>query len=98
MPMETPERALCIRLKLVLFFGVTDHSLRIIHDDVAVGETALQNQAVMDTDVVVDAAVVSSAVFAKWTVPFYYLLGIYRLVPLIYRLLFVEVVQSNHRR
>ena len=96
--MEMPERALCIRLKLVLFFGVADHSLRIIHDDVAVGETALQNQAVMDTDVVVDAAVVSSAVFAKRTVPFYYLLGIHRLVPLTYRLVFVEVVQSNHRR
>ena len=44
MPMETPERALCIRLKLVLIFGVIDHSLRIVHDDAAVGETALQNQ------------------------------------------------------
>ena len=96
--METPERALCISLKLVLFFGMADHLLRIIHDDVAVGKATLQHQAVMDTDVVVDAAVVSSAVFAKWTVPFYYLLGIHRLVPLTYCLVLVEVVQSNHRR
>ena len=96
--MEVPERALCIRLKLVLFFGVADHSLHIIHDNVAVGEATLQHQAVMDTDVIVDAAVVSSAVFTKRTVPFRYLLGIHRLVPLTYRLVLVEVVQSNHRR
>ena len=96
--MEMPERTLCIRLKLVLFFGVADHLLRIIHDDIAVGEATLQHQVVMDTDVVVDAAVVSSAVFAKRTVPFYYLLGIHRLVPLTYHLVLVEVVQSNHRR
>ena len=96
--MAMPERALTIRFKLVLFFGMADHSLRIIHDNVAVGEAALQHQAVMDTDVVVDAAVVSSAVFAKWTVPFCYHLGIHLLVPLTYRLVLVEVVQSNHRR
>ena len=46
-PMAMPERALCIRLKLVFIFGVIDHSLRIIHDDAAVGETALQHQAVV---------------------------------------------------
>ena len=62
MPMAMPERALCIRLKLVFIFGVIDHSLRIIHDDAAVGETALQHQAVMYPDMVVYAAVISSAV------------------------------------
>ena len=41
MPMAMPERALCIRFKLVLIFGVVDHSLHIIHDDTAVGKTAL---------------------------------------------------------
>ena len=96
--MATPERVLSICFKLVLFFGMADHSLRIVHDDAAVGETALQHQAVMNMDVVVDAAVVSSAVFAKRTVPFHYHLGIHLLVPLTYRLVLVEVVQSNHRR
>ena len=85
-----PERALTIRFKLVFFFGVADHSLRIIHDNVAVGEATLQHQAVMDMDVVVDAAVVSSAVLAKRTVPFRYHLGIHLLVPLTYRLVLVE--------
>ena len=94
--METPERALGICFELVLVFTVGDHSLRIIHDDAAVGETALQHQAVMNTDVVVDAAVVPSVVFAKQTVPFCYHLGIHLLVPLTYRLLFVEIVQPNH--
>ena len=93
-----PDRALSIRFELVLIFGVGDHSLRIIHDDVAVGETALQHQAVMNADVVVDAAVVSSAVFTKRTVPFRHHLGIHLLVPLTDRLIFVEVVQPNHCR
>ena len=42
-PMAMPERALCIRFKLVLIFGVIDHLLCIIHDDTAVGETTLQH-------------------------------------------------------
>ena len=49
-------------------------------------------------DVVVDTAVVSSTVFTEWTVPLRYHLGIHLLVPLTYRLVLVEVVQSNHRR
>ena len=69
-PMATSERALCIRLKLVFIFGMIDHSLHIIHDNAAVGETALQHQAVMYPDMVVYAAVISSAVHAKWTVAF----------------------------
>ena len=63
--MAMPERALGVHFKLVLVFAVGDHLLRIIHDDAAIGETALQHQAVMNTDVVVDAAVVPSVVFAK---------------------------------
>ena len=65
MPMAMPERALCIRLKLVFIFGVIDHSLRIIHDNAAVGETTLQHQVVMYPDMVVYAAVISSAVHAQ---------------------------------
>ena len=89
---------LSIHFKLVLFFGMAEHSLRIIHDDAAVGETALQHQAVMNMDVVVYAAVVSSAVFAKRTVPFRHHFGVHLLVPFTYRLVLVEVVQSNHHR
>ena len=96
--MATPERVLSIRFKLVLIFGMADHLLRIIHDDAAVGKTALQHQAVMNTDVVVDAAVVSSAAFAKQTVPFRHHFGVHLLVPLTYCLILVEVVQSNYRR
>ena len=70
-PMAMPERALCIHLKLVFIFGMIDHSLRIIHDDAAVGETALQHQAVMYPDMVVYAAVISSAVRANRTVAFH---------------------------
>ena len=66
--MATPERALCICLKLVFIFGVIDHSLCIIHDDAAVGKTALQHQAIMYPDMVVYAAVISSAVHANRTV------------------------------
>ena len=62
MPIAMPERVLCIHLKLVFILGMTDHSLRIIHDNAAVGETTLQHQAVMYPDMVVYAAVVSSAV------------------------------------
>ena len=93
-PMAMPERALCIRLKLVLIFGMIDHLLRIIHDDAAVGETALQHQAVMYPDMVVYAAVISSAVFAKWTVPFCDHLVIYLFVPLADHLILLKVVQG----
>ena len=96
--MAMPERALCIRFKLVLIFGVIDHSLRIIHDDAAVGETALQHQAVMYKDMVVYAAVVSSTVFTKRTVPFHNHLVVHLLVPFTNRLILVKVVQSYHRR
>ena len=41
--MTMPEGMLTIRFELVLILGMTDHSLRIIHDDAAVGETALQH-------------------------------------------------------
>ena len=93
-----PDKVLSIRFKLVLIFGVGDHLLRIIQDDVAVGETALQHQAVMNVDVVVDAAVVSSAVLAKGTVPFRHHLGVHLLVPLADCLIFVQVVQPYHCR
>ena len=96
--MEMPERALCIRLKLVLFFGVIDHSLRIIHNEAAVGETALQNQAVMYPDMVVYAAVISSIVYAKRTVAFHDRLVVYLFVPFADRLILVKVVQACHRR
>ena len=95
--MATPERALCIHFKLVLIFGVIDHSLRIIHDDVAVGKTALQHQVVMYPDMVVYAAIISSAVYAKWTVAFRNHLVIYLLVPFADRLILVKVVQAYHR-
>ena len=98
MPMETPERALCICLKLVLIFGVIDHSLRIIHDDAAVGETALQNQAVMYPDMVVYAAVISSTVYAKRTVAFRNRLVVYLFVPFADCLILVKVVQAYHHR
>ena len=98
MPMEIPERALCIYLKLVLIFGMIDHSLCIIHDDTAVGETALQNQAVMYLDMVVYAAVISSAVYAKQTVAFCNRLVIYLFVPFADRLILVKVVQAYHHR
>ena len=97
MPMAMPERALCIHFKLVLIFDMIDHSLHIIHDDAAVGKAALQHQAVMYMHVVVDAAVISSAVFAKRTVPFRYHLVIHLIVPLTDHLILVEVVQANHR-
>ena len=98
MPMATPERALCICLELVLIFGMIDHSLSIIHNDAAVGETALQHQAVMYPDMVVYAAVISSAVYAKRTVPFRNRLVVYLLVPFADRLILVKVVQAYHRR
>ena len=87
MPMATPERALCISLKLVFIFGMIDHSLRIIHDDAAVGKTALQHQAVMYPDMVVYAAIISSAVCAKQTVAFRNHLVIYLFVSFADRLI-----------
>ena len=94
-PMATPERALCIRLKLVLIFGVIDHSLRIIHDDAAVGKIALQHQAVMYPDMVVYAAVISSAVYAKRTVAFCNHLVVYLFVPFADCLILVKVVHVS---
>ena len=67
-PMAMPERALCICLRLVFILGMTDHSLRIIHDNAAVGETALQHQAVMYPNMVVYSAVVSSTVRTNRTI------------------------------
>ena len=90
--MAMPERALCIRLKLVFVFGMIDHSLHIIHDDAAVGETALQHQAVMYPDMVVYAAVISSTVCAKQTVAFCNHLVIYLFVSFTDHLILMKVV------
>ena len=92
MPMAMPERALCIRFKLVFIFGMIDHSLRIIHDDAAVGETALQHQAVMYPNMVVYAAVISSAVHTKRTVALRNHFVVYLLVPFADRLILMKVV------
>ena len=90
--MATPEGALCIRLKLVFIFGVIDHSLRIIHDDAVVGKTALQHQAVMYLDMVVYAAVISSAVHANRTVAFRNHLVVYLFVSFADCLILMKVV------
>ena len=52
----------------------------------------------MDTDVVVDTAVVPGAVFTERTVPLRHHLGVHLLVPLTHRLIFVQVIQPNHRQ
>ena len=72
--------------------------LCIIHDDAAVGKTALQNQAVMYPDMVVYAAVISTTVYAKRTVAFHNRLVVYLFVPFADHLILVKVVQAYRRR
>ena len=90
--MVMPERALCIRLKLVYILGMTDDSLRIIHDSAAVGKTALQHQAVVYPDVVVYAAVISSAVHTNWTIALRNHLVVYLFVSFADCLILMKVV------
>ena len=61
---------LSICLKLMLVLGMCHHAFRVIQHSAAVGEAALEDQAVVDAYVIVYAPIVSGTVLTKRAIAF----------------------------